>query len=112
MAGRRATQDQQNVTLVIQRSIYALRAEFARPITVVVRTRDGTAHSSSLIYGGEMASFEATVANITFGVDETQMIPIHGPEAWNYSDQLLARFQERCETLRASTRRSGQQKGC
>ena len=27
-------------------------AEFARPITVVVRTRDGTAKSSSLIYGG------------------------------------------------------------
>ena len=30
---------------------------------------------------GEMASFEATVANITFGVDETQMIPMQGEES-------------------------------
>ena len=30
---------------------------------------------------GEMASFEATVANITFGVDETQMIPMQGDRA-------------------------------
>ncbi|CAK8996522.1 unnamed protein product [Durusdinium trenchii] len=89
--------DQGNVTLVIQRSIYALRAEFARPITVVVRTRDGTAHSSSLVYGGELASFEPTVANITFGVDESQMIPMEGTEAWNYSSQLQARFQERID---------------
>jgi hypothetical protein len=28
-----------------------------------------------------MASFEATVANITFGVDETQMIPMQGDRA-------------------------------
>ena len=89
--------DQQNVTLVVQRSIYALRAEFARPITVLVRTKDGTAHSSSLIYGGELASFEATVANLTFGVDESQMIPVDGSQAWNYSQQLTARFQERIE---------------
>ena len=27
---------------------------------------------------GELASFEATVANLTFGVDESQMIPVDG----------------------------------
>eukprot|EP00434_Breviolum_minutum_P036842 symbB.v1.2.032657.t1/scaffold3950.1/size47658/1 len=80
--------DQQNVTLVVQRSIYALRAEFARPITVL---------ASPVSIPGELASFEATVANLTFGVDESQMIPVDGSQAWNYSQQLTARFQERIE---------------
>ncbi|CAJ1355481.1 unnamed protein product [Effrenium voratum] len=87
--------DQGNVTLIVQRSIYALRPEFARPITVVVRTRDGTAHSTSLMYGGELASFEFTLANITFEVDESVHVP--GPEAWNYSTALRMRFMDRIE---------------
>ena len=89
--------DQGNVTLVVQRSIYALRPEFAKPITVLVRTRDGTAKSSSLMYGGEFASYEATVANITFGVDEAVVMPVEGSLASNFSGALQARFQERIE---------------
>ncbi|CAE7731610.1 wif1 [Symbiodinium sp. CCMP2592] len=89
--------DQGNVTLVVQRSIYALRPEFARPITVIVRTRDGTAKSSSMMYGGEFASYEATVANVTFGVDESVMIPVEGSMASNFSEALTARFHERIE---------------
>lgn len=37
------------------------------------------------------------MANITFGVDESQMMPVEGRQAWNYSQQLGLRFQERIE---------------
>ncbi|CAE7464572.1 wif1, partial [Symbiodinium pilosum] len=96
-------EDQGNVTLVVQRSIYALRPEYAKPITVLVRTRDGSAKSSSLVYGG-LASLLATrlflKANLTFSVDTSVVMPLEGSLASNFSSALQLRFQARNDAKR------------
>lgn len=84
-----------NLTIRLQRSFYAMQPEFARPVQVLLRSRDGSAHSRSLEWGGELANFQFTAGRVDFQVDPRHNISIY-PQ-WGsseYRDAVGRRVQE------------------
>lgn len=82
-----------HLMLDLYRNPYIMGPTRWEPVTVMVRTRDGTAHSRSLEYGETLANFEFKVYYVHFDVDPDAPLPVGGAGNSTYDEALPKRFR-------------------